>query len=238
MSGFFLVRTAVATIVVLSLAGCAAGGSSADVDPSPIASVSPTAEAEPTPTTSAAPAAEPGANPSASPAPDEDPPEGHAAEPLKPGDVIDWVQLDRLSTTSYGYYLMRDGSLIVTRPLPATITADIQARIDAIGPDDPSDNGTSANTNFQSEQVLHAIVRTAGKEIVTVRLRRMAVPNADGTSGGFRWVASGSQSGWWMQWERERDVMVDKVSTWIDANDSDDRWIVAVGPGDAISPGQ
>lgn len=229
MSAFRLARTIAAAIAVISLAGCAADSSSADVEPTPASS-----EAS-MPSHSATPSA----TPSASPTPDAEPSEVQAPEALEPGDVTDWGAIDRLSTTSYGYYQMRDNSLVVTdpaRPLPATATADIQARIDAIGPDDPSDNGTSAMLNFESEQALHAIVRTAGKEIVTVRLRRMAVPNADGTSGGFRWVASSSQSGWWMQWEREREVLVGNVQSWIDANASDDGWIVAVGPGEAVSP--
>ena len=223
MYGFHLARTAAAAIAVISFAGCAAGGSSADVKATPTTSVATTTE------------------PSASPTPDAELSEVRGPEALKPGDVIDWVAIDRLSATSYGYYQMRDNSLVVTdpaQPLPATVTADIQARIDTIGPDDPSDNGTSAMLNFESEQALHAIVRTAGKEIVTVRLRRMAVPNADGTSGGFRWVASSSQSGWWMQWERERDAMVGNARTWIDTNASDDSWIVAVGPGEAVIPDQ
>jgi hypothetical protein len=227
MSGFHLAGTAAVAIAVIALAGCAAGGSSADVEPQP--------------TTSVASTPDPSATPSATPTPDPDSSETQASEPLQPGDVIDWGDIDRLSTTSYGYYQMRDNSLVVTdpaRPFPTTITADIQARIDAIGPDNPKDNGTSAITNFESEQALHVIVKIAGKDIVTVRLRRMAVPNADGTIGGFRWVASGSQYGWWMQWERERDAMVGNVNAWIDANASDDSWIVAVGPGDAVSPSQ
>jgi hypothetical protein len=232
MSAFHLVRTVAAAIAIFSLAGCAASGSSAVVKPTPTSSAA--ATSEPTATPSA-----PTTKPSAAPSSDAEPPEVQGPEPLEPGDVINWEDLERLSSTSYAYYHMRDNSLVVTdpaRPFPTTVTADIQARIDAIGPDDPSDNGTSAIVNFESERALHAIVENAGKEIVTVRLRRMAVPNEDGTSGGFRWVASGSQSGWWMQWERERDVMVGNVRTWIDANAADDSWIVAVGPGEAVVP--
>lgn len=128
-------------------------------------------------------------------------------------------------------YELADGSAIVTKPslpLPQAVVTDVQRRLDAIAPDSATDNGTSAMRNFEAEQAIGSSLVLAGKNAVTIRHRRMAVPNPDGSLGGFRWVATGTQSGWWMQWETDRQTMADKVQQWIAANAAPNTWLAFV----------
>lgn len=152
------------------------------------------------------------------------------------------ISADQWSQVSEGesldYYPLSNGTWIVTdpaRPLPDVVTADIQRRLDVIGVDE-SDGQSPGYAKFQAERALEFDVQQAGKNIVTLRLRYMAVPYADGTSGGFRWVATSNQSGWWMQWDRERDALLGNVNAWVGANGAPGQWVVFVGPGAAESP--
>lgn len=156
------------------------------------------------------------------------------------GDIISFARLEALLAGGWstdGVYRLDDDHFVVTDPtlaLPQTVADDIQQRLDAIGFDDPDDNGSSASANWDAEREILADIAQTGKNAVTLRLRRMAVPNADGTTGGFRWVATSSQYGWWMQWDTDRDALQSRVQSWIDENTAPGTWVVFVGPGERI----
>ncbi|MCS0498925.1 hypothetical protein [Protaetiibacter mangrovi] len=210
-----------------ALTGCAGGDSRSSSDPMPTATSTSTMEPTPTPPTTGGTSA--------------------ASAVHTTGDVLDeaefaaWCDDPSTSDDSLYYYPLPDGRYVVTdpdEPLPALVTADIQARLDAIGVDTATDNGAAAIDNFEEEKSLQADVLGAGKSIVTLRLRSMAVPHDDGSVGGMRWVATAVKpAGWWMQWETDRDTLASNVAAWVSQNTTPGSWVVFVGPGSRIAPG-
>jgi hypothetical protein len=156
------------------------------------------------------------------------------------GDLITTPeQFAALFEAGLGYYTYGDGSAVavdLASPLPPDVTYDIQARLNAIPADDTTDNGSSAIRNFDAERAILSDTAMTGKGVITLRLRSMAVPHEDGSIGGMRWVATANTSSWWMQWERNRDVLRANVDAWITANGGTQEWAVFTAPGPLQGP--
>ena len=243
---FAFTRAASVAMISLSLAGCSGVVSAIGTNsPEPVRTLdsprSPPASPSTTPVPTAPTDTDPPVEPDESIPIEETEAPGETPEPLVAGQVLGSAEdLARLSQHGLGYYYLADaGFSIATDPsseLPPEVSHDIQRRLDTIGVDISGDNGSAAMDQFSREQALAYDVSTTGKNLITVRLRYMAVPYEDRLPGGYRWVASSVVSGWWMQWDRSRDVVIDNARQWVSENDTDNRWVVFAGPGDAVSP--
>ncbi len=225
--------------IAIALSGCSTAGS-AQVAAAPLTTL------RPAPHTPSATSGDPAGS-------DIPTPSGTSGNIPQPGDVFaPGAALP--STESGSLYWLLDGSYVYvsydsTAPLPASVSTDIQVRLNLIPHDTDNPFGAdSASYNFStanqraSTKLLTDAGTTTSKNIVLIRLTNIGLPGtAAGSVNSLRWFAESTQSqtiqvfeqpaGQWTGWgnsDSDKPALRARLDKWISTQSNPASWAVFV----------